>query len=150
MITATPHCRRSFDNVDSERSPRGKDRDGPAFVACRRGRRPSCPRPSAAATPDRQATVIALGAGTSHTPMLCMTPSSWARWGARDEAKTDLVDGAGRPVTYAALVERAPATLAAEQAEEVFATKLARTGAALDALAARINAEGLDALIVVG
>jgi 3-O-methylgallate 3,4-dioxygenase len=82
--------------------------------------------------------------------MLCMTPSSWARWGARDEAKTDLVDGAGRPVTYAALVERAPAALKAEQAEEVFATKLARTGAALDALAARIDAEALDAMIVVG
>ena len=70
--------------------------------------------------------------------------------GARDEAKTDLVDGAGRRVTYAALVERAPATVTAEQAEEVFATKLARTGAALDALAARIDAEGLDAMIVVG
>ena len=67
-----------------------------------------------------------------------------------DEAKTDLVDGAGQPVTYAALVERAPATVTAEQAEEVFATKLARTGAALDALAARIDAEGLDAMIVVG
>ena len=82
--------------------------------------------------------------------MLCMTPSSWVRWGARDEAKTDLVDGAGRPVTYTALVERAPATVTAEQAEEVFAAKLARTGAALDTLAARIDAEGLDAMIVVG
>jgi hypothetical protein len=67
---------------------------------------------------------------------------------ARDEAKTDLVDGPAGG--YLRRPGRAgPATVTAEQAEEVFATKLARTGRRSTRWR-RIDAEGLDAMIVVG
>jgi hypothetical protein len=94
--------------------------------------------------------VIALGVGTSHTPMLSMTAASWARWGARDVGRSDLLDGAGRSVTYDALVERAPATLVAELDVNVCAAKLERTNAALDELAVRITGARLDVMVVVG
>ncbi len=94
--------------------------------------------------------MIALGIGTSHTPMLSMTAASWARWGARDVGRSDLLDGAGQPVTYDALVERTLANVVAELDVGVCAAKLERTNAALDELAGRIADAHLDVMVVVG
>jgi 3-O-methylgallate 3,4-dioxygenase len=98
----------------------------------------------------RRITVIALGIGTSHTPMLSMTAASWERWGARDVGRSDLLDGDGLPVTYDALVERAPAGLDTQIDVSVYAAKLQRTNAALDELAVRIAEARLDVMVVVG
>lgn len=94
--------------------------------------------------------MIALGIGTSHTPMLSMTAASWARWGARDVGRSDLLDGAGHPVTYDALLERASDGLVNELDMTVSAAKLERTNAALDELATRIAGARLDVMVVVG
>ena len=93
---------------------------------------------------------VALGIGTSHTPMLAMSAKSWERWGARDSAKTDLRDDAGTPVTYDELVRRQGGALGGELLHDVFADKIARTEAALRALADRVAAAKLDAMVVVG
>ncbi len=94
--------------------------------------------------------MIALGIGTSHTPMLAMSAPSWTRWGARDVGRTDLLDGAGRSVTYDALVQRNRSLVEAELHEDAYIAKLCRTNAALDALARRIVDARLDVMVVVG
>jgi 3-O-methylgallate 3,4-dioxygenase len=82
--------------------------------------------------------------------MLAMTARSWQRWGLRDAAKTDLRDEVGTPVGYDELVARAAGSLDAELTEAVYAAKIARTEAALDALAERIATARLDVMVVVG
>lgn len=93
---------------------------------------------------------VALGIGTSHTPMLSMSAESWHRWGARDKDKTDLRDAAGTPVSFDELVARHDGALAHELSPSVFAAKIVRTKAALHALADRVAGAGLDAVVVVG
>ena len=93
---------------------------------------------------------IALGIGTSHTPMLSMSAPSWESWGRRDSAKTDLRDVLGNAVTYDDLAASLGGGLATELSLDVYAAKLARTNAALDQLAASIAEAGLDVVVVVG
>lgn len=93
---------------------------------------------------------VTLGVGTSHSPMLSLTPDLWEPWGRRDAANPMLFDQAGRRVTYDELVACAPAGLAEHLRPDVYEEKARRCQAALDHLAATIAAARLDLMIVVG
>lgn len=93
---------------------------------------------------------VVLGVGTSHSPMLSLSPSSWEPWGKRDASNPMLFDRSGAPVSFESLVADAPAGLASELCLEVYEEKSARCHAALDRLGEAIVDARLDVMVVVG
>ena len=92
---------------------------------------------------------IVLGIGTSHTPMLNAPVADWSRFIERDRLRPHLTKD-GRPVSYAELVQLAPADMAANLTPEVFADKHQRALAEVERLGAVVRNARLDTLIVVG
>ena len=88
--------------------------------------------------------------GSSHSPALNSPPEDRAGHARRDEMFGRHLDRDGRPVEYAELVARAPASMAAEIAPARIAERIAACQAALARLAQSIAAARLDALVIVG
>lgn len=92
---------------------------------------------------------IVLGIGSSHTPMLNAPPSDWGRFIELDRMRPHLTKE-GRPVTYAELEQLAPAEVAAQLTQEVFARKHQQAMAQLERLAAVVRNAKIDAVVIVG
>ena len=93
---------------------------------------------------------IVLGMGTSHTPMLNAPPEDWPRFIERDTRRTNLLDVEGRPTTYEAQLQRAPADIDEQISPGRMRARHAAVEAAMARLGEYLRDARLDALIVVG
>jgi hypothetical protein len=92
---------------------------------------------------------LVLGIGTSHTPMLNAPAEDWPRFIDRDGVR-DFLDKEGRPATYAELLTRAEAHVAAELTPQRIAARHAEAQAGVAHLKDAVRHAKLDALIIVG
>jgi 3-O-methylgallate 3,4-dioxygenase len=94
---------------------------------------------------------LVAGFGTSHSPMLTAPLEDWQGelFLRRDKARA-LVDLDGNPVSYEALLSRAPADALRRIAPDRLALRHAEMRAAIARLADDIASRQLDALIVIG
>jgi hypothetical protein len=92
---------------------------------------------------------LVLGIGTSHTPMLNAPAEDWPRFIDRDGVR-DFLDKEGRPATYAELLTRAEAHVAAELTPQRIAARHAEAQAGVAHLKDAVRHAELDALIIVG
>jgi len=93
---------------------------------------------------------IVLGMGTSHTPMLNAPPEDWPRFIERDTRRTNLLDVEGRPTTYEAQLQRAPADIDEQISPGRMRARHAAVETAMARLGEYLRDARLDALIVVG
>jgi len=93
---------------------------------------------------------IVLGIGTSHSPMLAMTPEMWVER-ARDDARRSAIQlGDGRVVSYAELAAETGNRHAAMATLETFRLQAASAQQALDRLAVELAAADPDIVVVIG
>src|SRR4051794_29876355 len=92
---------------------------------------------------------IVLGIGTSHTPMLNVTPDEWPRFEELDRQRKHLHKD-GRPATYDELLAIAPSSLRAGLAPGRLAERHGEAMAALTRLQAVLAEAKLDVVVIVG
>lgn len=93
---------------------------------------------------------LVLGVGTSHSPLLTLSGEDWVVWGEHDRTSRDLIDESGTRVTFDERVAAVGDRFADGTDVGRCIASRARTDAALDELARRIDATGVDAVVVVG
>ncbi|MFZ0610474.1 MAG: hypothetical protein WAM75_22645, partial [Xanthobacteraceae bacterium] len=91
---------------------------------------------------------IAIGLGSSHTPMLLASDETLPRFEETDQ-KIKHRDKDGRPVTYGELLEKADPKMAAMVAPAELVARQNKVRAAMARLSSTLNAARLDALIVM-
>tara|TARA_Y100000815_G_scaffold184777_2_gene168603 strand:+ start:620 stop:1612 length:993 start_codon:yes stop_codon:yes gene_type:complete len=89
------------------------------------------------------------GFGTSHTPMLNMESEDWGKFVERD-ATGKFLDTSGRPTTFEALLQSAPADVAELVKPDLLDARFAASQIGLARVRDAIAAADLDTLIVVG
>jgi len=93
---------------------------------------------------------IVLGIGTSHSPLLSFSATSWEPWGRRDSQIPAFHDDGGTVLTYDDLLARPHPGLAERLDLAVYEDNVVRCRAAIDQLGATLRDARLDALVVVG
>lgn len=93
---------------------------------------------------------IALGIGTSHSPMLAIDPKLWYQRGEDDQRKEEFYLTDGRVVSFAALDAEVGGRYADHANLDNFQKISSRAQAALDRLAAAIEESEVDVLVIVG
>jgi hypothetical protein len=93
---------------------------------------------------------LAIGIGTSHSPMMCSEASGWHRFAEMDHRSSLLVDTTGKPVTFEEL-ERANGDRYKEQASE---ENLLRQGEVVKRSVSRLKQDladaNVDVVVVIG
>lgn len=93
---------------------------------------------------------IVLGVGTSHSPLLAISPELWIDRGSDDLKRTDLVLADGRVVTYGQKLAEADTKFAGDATLEHFRGQAARAQGALDHLSNAIAQASPDVVVIVG
>lgn len=93
---------------------------------------------------------IVLGVCSSHSPLLTFGAETWPERAADDKANAELTLSDGRTLDYAELFTERGNRFAAEASAASLADKAARTGPALDRLAAALRDADLDVVLVIG
>jgi hypothetical protein len=93
---------------------------------------------------------IVLGVGTSHSPLLAITPGMWEERARDDLKKTELYLTDGRVVAYPELVDEVEARYADHAVAERFLEQGTAAQDSLDRLAAAIEKAEPDVLVVIG
>jgi hypothetical protein len=92
---------------------------------------------------------IVLGLGTSHTPMLLVDGSDLPRYEENDR-RLPLLDTDGAPITFDALLARAPDRHGMDVTPQALSERHAAAQRAIRGLADAVGSADLDALIVIG
>ena len=93
---------------------------------------------------------IVLGIGTSHSPLLAISPRMWLDRGKDDLQRTSIHLVDGRAVPYAVLASESGNRFAPFATQEHFEIQARAAHAALDGLADAIDAARVDLLVVIG
>ncbi len=95
-------------------------------------------------------TRIVIGAGSSHTPQLSSGAQHWRAHGDRDRRSGSLVGPDGRVASFEELAAAAPARLADELTDDVFAAKFRRAQDGVAGVADALREAKPDVVLVVG
>src|SRR5947208_760613 len=93
---------------------------------------------------------LVLGAGMSHSPVLCLEGADWIDWGEQDRESGYLFDESGRRWTWADRVAEVADRFVELATVEKCVEAKERTRLALDELATRVATAKLDAIVVIG
>lgn len=93
---------------------------------------------------------IVAGIACSHSPQLSTPVATWADHAARDRRKTDLIGVDGQRHTFDELLPMAPAGLAAQLTDEVFASHYSRMQSGLAACRQALADAGATSAVVIG
>ncbi|WP_322046548.1 protocatechuate 3,4-dioxygenase [Paraburkholderia sp. J67] len=93
---------------------------------------------------------IVLGVGTSHSPLLAMSPSMWVERARDDLKRTSIQLGDGRVVSYAQLAQETGERYASQATLAQFEAQSRRAQASLDRLVEEIAAARPDVIVVIG
>jgi 3-O-methylgallate 3,4-dioxygenase len=93
---------------------------------------------------------IVLGLGTSHSPQLSTPPEFWPMHGERDKRNPGLLTTDGTPITYEALLDTAPPSMAKELTLETWQSRYEACQKGIAQLAETLARVSPDIVVIVG
>jgi 3-O-methylgallate 3,4-dioxygenase len=93
---------------------------------------------------------IVLGLGTSHSPQLSTPPEFWPMHGERDKRNPGLLTTDGTPITYEALLDTAPPSMAKELTPETWQARYEACQKGIAQLGETLARVSPDIVVIVG
>jgi 3-O-methylgallate 3,4-dioxygenase len=93
---------------------------------------------------------VVLGLGSSHSPQLSTSPDLWPLHGERDKRNRGLLATNGTPITYEALLETAPPSMAKELTPETWQARYRACQQGISQLGETLAQVSPDVVVIIG